>query len=554
MAKGFLTSTPSALTAATTTGWGADKFLNNAANGDAARVNVFSNTKRDWLISPSINLGATAGNYVLEFNLGVIAYSATTTVTNPTGTTLGSDDTVAVVISTNNGATWSTADAVRVWTATNTPISSTGSQRYYIPLNNLSGQIKIGFYAGEGTVNDAPDNDIFIDSVLLTTCTKPVVNAGNDTVICSNASVTLNAGTGAAAYQWTNSGSIAVISSTATHTTSTAGTYIVQGSTSNPGCFSTDTVTVTTTPAPVVNLGNDTAFCSGNSTVLNAANAGSSYLWSTGATTQTITANASGSYNVRVTNTSGCIGRDTVVVTVNPLPVVNLGNDTSFCAPASISLNAGNQGASYLWSTGAITQTIAASASGSYNVRVTNANNCIGRDTINITVRPKPVAGSINVTGSSPSFTFGSTGTQTSMFRIWNFGDNSTPDSVSISPTHTYTQNGTYTVKLIVQDSCGTDSATTTVEVSGLAVGGVVAGADVRLFPNPANTIVWVENMSNQKMGVITILNAVGAVVAEKTASGTREQIDLSSLPAGSYLVRIQMDGNTTVRRLQITK
>jgi PKD repeat protein len=624
MAKGFLTSTPSALVSSTSTGWGADKYLNNAANGDAARVNVFSNTKRDWLITPSIDLGTTAGNYVLEFNLGVVAYSTSTTVTSPTGTTLGSDDTVAVVVSTNNGATWSSANAVRVWTAANTPISSTGSQRYYIPLNNYSGQIKIGFYASEGTVDDLPDNDIFIDSVAVTTCIKPVVNLGNDTTLCNGSTLTLNGGSGATTYQWMMGGSTTPVATTATYSVTAAGTYYVQASTANPGCFSgdtivvtgaavpvvnigpdtafcsgnsvtlnagnagasylwstgaitqsvnastsgsynvrvtnaagcidRDTVVVTVNPLPVVNLGADTAFCSGGSKVLNAGNAGSTYLWSTGATTQSITATTSGSYNVRVTNASGCIARDTVVITVNPLPVVYLGNDTSFCAPAAITLNAGNAGSSYLWSTQATTQTISASTSGSYSVRVTSPAGCVARDTINVTVRPQPVAGTINVTGSSPTFTFGSTGTQTTMFRVWNFGDNSTPDSTT-APTHTYTQNGTYTVTLYAVDSCGVDSTTATVQVVGLGVGGTVTTtADVHLFPNPANNTVFVENMSTRKMGVITILNAVGAVVAEKTASGTREQIDLSSLPAGSYLVRIQMDGTTAVRRMQIVK
>jgi hypothetical protein len=115
-------------------------------------------------------------------------------------------------------------------------------------------------------------------------------------------------------------------------------------------------------------------------------------------------------------------------------------------------------------------------------------------------------------------------------------------------------QNGTFTVTMYAVDSCGVDSTVATVTVTNAGVGGPVASADVRLFPNPANNTVWVDNMSNQKMGAITVLNAVGAVVAQKQAAGKREQIDLSSLPAGSYLVRIQLDGTTTVRRMQIVK
>ena len=404
----------------------------------------------------------------------------------------------------------------------------------------------VGAYNYKATVTNALGCNRSATTGTITASAKPVVNLGNDTAFCAGNSITLNAGNAGATYSWSTNASTQTISANAT------GSYRV-AVTNTAGCIGRDTIAVTVNALPVVNLGNDTTFCAGNSVALNAGNAGAAYLWSTNATTQSVTAATSGSYSVRVTNTNTCVGRDTVNVTVNPLPVVNLGNDTTFCAPGTLTLSAGNTGATYLWSTQATTQTITASTSGSYSVRVTSPALCIGRDTINVTVRPLPVAGTINVTGSSPTYTFGATGMQNALFQIWNFGDNSTPDSTA-TPTHTYMQNGTFTVTMYAVDSCGVDSTVATVTVTNAGVGGPVASADVRLFPNPANNTVWVDNMSNQKMGAITVLNAVGAVVAQKQAAGKREQIDLSSLPAGSYLVRIQLDGTTTVRRMQIVK
>ncbi len=89
-----------------------------------------------------------------------------------------------------------------------------------------------------------------------------------------------------------------------------------------------------------------------------------------------------------VAGKSGCEGpRTAVVLTVRSLPVVSLGNDTSILQGQTDTLNAGTFVA-YLWSTGATTQKIGVdtTTSGCYNVRVTDAFGCNGRDTACVTV------------------------------------------------------------------------------------------------------------------------------------------------------------------------
>lgn len=91
-----------------------------------------------------------------------------------------------------------------------------------------------------------------------------------------------------------------------------------------------------------------------------------------------------------------CYSYDTVVVTIAPLPVVNLGADINDCAGDTITLDAQNPGASYLWSDGSTLQTLEVTASGTYSVTVTTPAHCTGSDNINIHLEVPKSAGSDN--------------------------------------------------------------------------------------------------------------------------------------------------------------
>ncbi len=159
-----------------------------------------------------------------------------------------------------------------------------------------------------------------------------------------------------------------------------------------------------------VNIGSDTLLCKGESVTFNAVadTTTVNYIWyldgiPTGvplsSTTYTLntTSLAPGIHTVSIqTNDGGttvkCPGVDQAIVNVVPLPKPDLGKDTLLCEPNTISLDAG-PGAQYIWSTGAQTQTITVTQTGTYTVVVDGGNGtrCTGTDQVFIEIVPMPI-------------------------------------------------------------------------------------------------------------------------------------------------------------------
>jgi gliding motility-associated-like protein len=192
----------------------------------------------------------------------------------------------------------------------------------------------------------------------------PMADLGNDTTLCPNTTLTLNAAQPGATYLWQDG------STAATYTVSQAGAY---GVTVTTLCgTASDQVTVAYTTLPVVSLGNDTTLCAGNSLLLDATTPGASYLWSDGSTAPTLLVNAAGNYGVAVTVPCGTVA-DAIAVGILAPPMVDLGNDTTLCAGQPLVLNASSPGATYQWTTGSTAASITVTEPGTYGVWVSNA-------------------------------------------------------------------------------------------------------------------------------------------------------------------------------------
>ena len=209
--------------------------------------------------------------------------------------------------------------------------------------------------------SDTATTSITIDSI-------PVVSAGADVAICTGNSTVLTA-TGATTYSWSTGETTAII--TVDPTTNT--TYTVTGF--NGACSATDSVDVTVHPLPTISISGTLTYCVGASTTLDAGAGFASYSWSSGETTQTISATA-GNYTVTVTDSNGCSNTSAqVTVTELALPTVAISGTLSYCAGSNTTLTATAGLSSYLWSSGETTQSITATA-GSYTVTGTDANGC----------------------------------------------------------------------------------------------------------------------------------------------------------------------------------
>jgi len=219
-------------------------------------------------------------------------------------------------------------------------------------------------------------------NVNVTQVNNPVL--GNDTAFCTGTQYNLNAGNiNATSYLWNTGATGPGI------TVNTSGNYWVKAFFGN--CSSSDTVHIDFNPAPEVNLGNDTSFCSLTTYTLNAATANATgYLWNTGASTPFIQVNTSGTYWVKVSYLN-CFSTDTIQVDFSQHPIPDLGNDTSFCEGFQYTLNIADISAdSYLWNTGAAGTALPINTSGNYWVKAF-FGNCFTSDSVRVDFNEYPV-------------------------------------------------------------------------------------------------------------------------------------------------------------------
>jgi hypothetical protein len=289
------------------------------------------------------------------------------------------------------------------------------------------------------------------DTVRVRVNPLPIPVVSPNQTVCAGQSVTLTA-SGGISYNWNPSGSI---TPSITVTPSSSGTYAVDVRDAN-GCQNTAFVNITVNQNPLLTLPTPVFICNGDTTILNPGNAGTSYQWNTGATTQTIAVNTQGTYSVLVTNQFGCTTFASTTVTVGGQVVSNV-NAVSICAGQSATLSAGYTGSTYIWNTGATTQTITTANAGSYLVTVTDPSGCSGtiQNTVQVNALPVPNFTPVDVCLNQPVlFQDISTVNGDSIVSwSWNLGDGNV--SYQQDPQHTYNASGSYVVNLTVTSSAG---------------------------------------------------------------------------------------------------
>ena len=148
----------------TTNYWAVDGFLNSGTTG-AAKINLYSNNRNGWMISPTFDL--STGGYRVKFDFGATNYNATTAVTS-----MGADDLVQFVVSTDGGTTWT---VLQTWDNSNIP--SNTSNTYILNLTSYTGNnTKFAFFGTDGAVDNTQDYEFFVDNFVvesIPTCDTP---------------------------------------------------------------------------------------------------------------------------------------------------------------------------------------------------------------------------------------------------------------------------------------------------------------------------------------------------------------------------------------------
>jgi uncharacterized repeat protein (TIGR01451 family) len=364
------------------------------------------------------------------------------------------------------------------------------------------------------------------DSHTVTVTATPSVTITGPTSTCAGTPVTLDAGPGFASYSWSTGEFTQMI------TVSPATTQNYSVTVSDGTCNATDShnVVVTTPPAMSITASGPTTFCAGGSVVLT-ANGGTSWAWSNGATTQSITVNTSGTFSV-VGTSGGCSASSApTTVTVNPAPVVTITGPTSTCVGAPITLDAGAGFASYSWNNGANTQTITVSPTSTTNyiVTVTDGSSCSASDSHTVTVSANPTA-TINAPAGVCENSTGNSANvaaQAGATYDWTIGNGTITAGLGTNAiTFTAGSSGTVTLGVVVTAASCTSTGNVnvpittppTVTITGPAT--ACAGTSVTLDPGAGfASYLWSNGSTSQTITVISNVDETHTVTVT-SASG----------------------------------
>ena len=338
-------------------------------------------------------------------------------------------------------------------------------------------------------------------------------------------------------YLWSNGSKDQIIDSLA------LGTYKVTV-TDDGGCTSTAEIKIENTPPIAINITKTNETCNkanGTATVKSTNNiAIANYLWSNGATTETATNLAAGSYTVMVTDINGCTKTSTIVIVSSPVTNVTLNPTPTSCnkddGKVTLLTSGGANIKSYLWSNGATTKSIANLSGGTYIVTVTDVNDCEIIDTVEVIGKVNPIVNlgpDINITQGTEATLDAGAGNDLSY--KWSTGE--TTQTIIVNALGTYSVTVTNAQGCSASDEIVIKLTTSNNEIE--------LSKMVNLYPNPTSSIINIG--LDYKINEIDIFNILNQKI--KININDTNAIDLSELECGIYFIKFSLENDITVTK-----
>jgi Secretion system C-terminal sorting domain/PKD domain len=417
------------------------------------------------------------------------------------------------------------------------------------------------FTDGNGCTGSA--NEGFIVNPL------PIVDAGTYQDICADAQGVLLTGL-------PNNGIFSGIGVSGNTFDPSVGTQTINYAYIDPlGCTNTDTATITVNPLPTVSFNTlAPSYCSNDDSILLIGNPTGGVFSASlpdalinGNTTPAFQPNAllpnGGSTTLTYTYQSaqGCSATAEQIATVNVAPKLTLADTLVLCGGSGevVALpNAPDQ--SYLWSTGATTQSISVTQDGTYSVAVTGPNNCVTKDTAAVFIAAGQqfisnllVSNTACVGDTVHYFDISEVLTGVDSY-FWTFGDGAT--SLLRDPVHIYTNPGAYEVALTATSlECENVSVAKTIQIQSCKQSSPDDIFDlVKVYPNPTEDAFQVDISLNEAKNLLVTLGDINGRILENRLLQDRSlyQIGFSGVAPGVYFVKIQGETQSVVVKVMV--
>ncbi|MEO8150961.1 MAG: choice-of-anchor L domain-containing protein [Bacteroidia bacterium] len=483
-----------------------------------------------------INYQWSTGGNTQTVNLNASG-TYTVTVTDANGCTNSTNN----VLTVNALPTPSISGANSICAGTTTNLDAGLGYSIYQWSNGANGQVINTGVSGPYTVTVTDVNGCTgSTNINLTVNANPTPSINGVNVICQGTPTTFDAGLGYSQYAWSSGANSQTINPTAT------GTYTVTVTDLN-NCTGTASYDLLVNPLPTPVITGVNSICQGAATTFDAGSGYTNYQWSTGANSQSVNLNTSGTYTVTVTDLNGCINSTNYMLTVNALPTPAITGVNSICAGTSTNFDAGSY-VSYQWSNGNNSQILNSGNAGTYTVTVTDNNGCTGSATVELKVNALPTPSIIGNDTICDGFNSvidvgaGYTGYQ------WSNGATSQTINVTIA--------GTYSVVITDINGC-TGSAAFKLEVltaeAVIAANGPLSfcdGGDVTLTANAGLSYHWSNGASTQNILVDTTGTYMVTVINNNGCSASSAAVNVVSHPYP--VVRFSNDTTTICGALRV--